>query len=143
MLFRSVVVATVRALKCGGGKSKETLSERDDEALKAGLGNLMKHVENIVKVYSRKCVVAINRFASDEDGEIELVEKACSEQGVSAVCVNVWGEGGKGGVALAEKVKELCLQPDKPFTYCYELNESVEEKISAVATKIYGADGVE
>ncbi len=138
-----VVVATVRALKCGGGKSKETLSERDDEALKAGLGNLMKHVENIVKVYSRKCVVAINRFASDEDGEIELVEKACSEQGVSAVCVNVWGEGGKGGVALAEKVKELCLQPDKPFTYCYELNESVEEKISAVATKIYGADGVE
>lgn len=138
-----VVVATVRALKCGGGKSKETLSERDDAALKAGLGNLMKHVENIVNVYSRKCVVAINRFASDEDGEIELVEKACSERGVEAVCVNVWGEGGKGGLKLAEKVKELCAQPDKPFTYCYELSDGIEEKINAVATKIYGAAGVE
>ena len=138
-----VLVATVRALKCAGGKQKENLSERDDEALKKGLGNLIKHIENITGVYNRKCVVAINRFVSDEDGEIELVEKACRAYGVTAVCTTVWGEGGKGGVALAQKVKELCDLPDKPFTYCYELGQSVQEKIEAVATRIYGAGSVE
>ncbi|MDE6397997.1 MAG: formate--tetrahydrofolate ligase, partial [Clostridiales bacterium] len=138
-----VLVATVRALKCAGGKAKESLGERDDAALTAGLGNLIKHIENITNVYSRKCVVAINRFVSDADEEIALVEKACREKGVDAVCVNVWGEGGKGGVALAQKVKELCAAPDKPFTYCYESEQSVEEKIQAVATRIYGAKNVE
>lgn len=138
-----VVVATVRALKCAGGKPKNELGERDDEALKAGLGNLLKHVENITKVYNRKCVVAINKFVSDEDGEIEIVENAMRKLGVEAVCVNVWGEGGKGGIALAEKVKDLIAAPDKEFTYCYGLSDSVEAKLNAVATKIYGADGVE
>lgn len=138
-----VVVATVRALKCAGGKSKETLSMRDDAALKAGLGNLIKHIENITRVYSRKCVVAVNRFASDEDGEIEIVKNACKELGADAVCVTVFADGGKGGVELAKKVKELCDAPDSEFTYCYELSDSVEEKITKVATKIYGADGVE
>lgn len=138
-----VVVATVRALKCAGGKSKERLGERDDAALSAGLGNLCKHVENITHVYNRKCVVAINRFVTDSDEEIASVENACRNYGVDAVCVNVWGEGGKGGVALAQKVKELCALPDKPFTYAYELSQSTEEKIAAVAQKIYGAKTVE
>ena len=138
-----VVVATVRALKCAGGKSKETLSERDDKALAAGMGNLIKHVENITRVYNRKCVVAINRFVSDTDEEIAMVEDAVKAFGVDAVCVTVWGEGGKGGVQLAKKVKDLCTLPDKQFTYCYDLNDSAEEKITAVAKKIYGADGVE
>lgn len=138
-----VVVATVRALKCAGGKSKETLSERDDAALTAGLGNLLKHVENITGVYHRKCVVAINRFVTDADGEIELVEKACRAAGVDAVCATVWADGGKGGIALAEKVRDLCAAPDLPFTYCYADSDSIEEKITAVAKRIYGADGVE
>ena len=138
-----VIVATVRALKCAGGKAKDTLSQRDDEALKKGLGNLVKHVENITGVYNRKCVVAINRFVSDEDGEIEIIEKAVKALGVDAVCVNVWGEGGKGGVVLAEKVKALCEQPDKPLTYAYELTDSVREKIEKVAKRVYGAAKVE
>ena len=138
-----VVVATVRALKSGGGMPKDKLGERNDEALKAGLGNLVKHVENVTKVFSRKCVVAINKFVSDEPGEIEIIEKAVGALGVPAVCVNVWGEGGKGGIKLAEKVRELCAAPDKKFTYTYELDMSVREKITAVATKIYGADGVD
>ncbi len=138
-----VIVATVRALKCAGGKSKETLSERDDEALRAGLGNLTKHIENITQVYSRKCIVAINRFVSDEDGEIKIIRDACAALGVDAVCTTVWGEGGKGGVELAKKIKKMCALPDKDFTYCYDLADSVEDKINAVATKIYGADGVE
>ena len=138
-----VVVATVRALKCAGGKAKDALSQRDDEALKKGLGNLIKHVENITGVYNRKCVVAINRFVSDEDGEIEIIEKAVKAHGVDAVCVNVWGEGGKGGVVLAEKVKALCEQPDKPLTYAYELTDTVREKIEKVAKRVYGAGAVE
>ena len=138
-----VIVATVRALKCGGGMSKENLSERNDEALKSGLGNLIKHIENISGVFSRKCVVAINRFVSDSDEEIAIVENACKAAGAPAVCVNVWGEGGKGGIVLAEKVRELCDSPDKEFTYCYPLSDSTEDKITAVATRIYGADGVE
>lgn len=138
-----VVVATVRALKCAGGKPKDALGERDDVALKAGLSNLVKHVENITQVYNRKCVVAVNKFVSDTPEEISVVEEAVRSLGVDAVCVNVWGEGGKGGVALAEKVKELCARPDKPFTYCYELSQSTQEKIEAVARRIYGADGVD
>ena len=138
-----VIVATVRALKCAGGKAKDALSQRDDEALKKGLGNLIKHVENITGVYNRKCVVAINRFVSDEDGEIEIIEKAVKALGVDAVCVNVWGEGGKGGIALAEKVKALCAQPDKPLTYAYELTDTVREKIEKVAKRVYGAKAVE
>lgn len=138
-----VVVATVRALKCAGGKSKDTLAERDDPALKAGLGNLVKHVENITRVFNRKCVVAINKFVSDTSEEIAVVEDAVKALGVDVVCANVWGEGGKGGVALAEKVKELCAAPDKEFTYCYELDDTIENKIMAVAKRIYGADGVQ
>ncbi|MCI8458754.1 MAG: formate--tetrahydrofolate ligase [Clostridia bacterium] len=138
-----VVVATVRALKCAGGKQKEKLSERDDAALTAGIGNLLKHVENVTGVYNRKCVVAINRFVSDEDQEIRLVEDACRRAGVDAVCVTVWGDGGKGGILLAEKVKALCALPDKPFTYCYDLEDSVTAKIEAVAKRIYGAADVE
>ena len=138
-----VVVATVRALKCAGGKSKETLSERDDEALRSGLGNLIKHVENIKQIYSRKCVVAINRFVSDTDEEVEIVKRACLKLGADVVCVTVWGEGGKGGIELARKVKELCAMPDKEFTYCYELSDSTEEKIRKVAKRVYGAKDAE
>ena len=138
-----VVVATVRALKCAGGKSKETLSERDDEALRSGLGNLIKHVENIKQIYSRKCVVAINRFVSDTDEEVEIVKRACLKLGADVVCVTVWGEGGKGGIELARKVKELCAMPDKEFTYCYELSDSAEEKIRKVAKRVYGAKDAE
>ena len=138
-----VVVATVRALKCAGGKSKETLSERDDEALRSGLGNLIKHVENIKQIYSRKCVVAINRFVSDTDEEVEIVKRACLKLGADVVCVTVWGEGGKGGIERARKVKELCAMPDKEFTYCYELSDSTEEKIRKVAKRVYGAKDAE
>lgn len=137
-----VVVATLRALKCAGGKT-ENLSERDDKALLGGLGNLKKHVENITGVYSLPCVVAINRFATDTDEEIELLRRELAALGVKAVCAECWAKGGAGATELADAVVELC-KGDKPqMRFSYDLNMSTEEKINAIATKIYGADGVE
>ncbi len=136
-----VVVATLRALKCAGGKT-ENLSERDDTALLGGLGNLKKHVENVTGVYELPCVVAINRFATDEDAEIELLQKELSALGVKAVCCECWAKGGAGSTALADAVVELTKGEKPQAKFSYSLEMSTKEKIEAVAKRIYGAKGV-
>ncbi|MBQ8928875.1 MAG: formate--tetrahydrofolate ligase [Oscillospiraceae bacterium] len=136
-----VIVATVRALKNHGGVAKADLNNENLEALEAGLPNLLQHVENITKVFKLPCVVAINAFPTDTKAELDLVEKKCKEYGVNVALSEVWAKGGEGGVALAEEVLRLCEQPNE-FSYSYELDASIEEKISAIATKIYRADGV-
>lgn len=136
-----VVVATVRALKCAGGK-KEDLSSRDDAALEAGMGNLLRHVENMQNVYSRKVIVAVNRFASDTDDEIKIVSDEMAKRGVRCVCANCFACGGEGGTELAREVKTLCDAPDKPLTYAYELDDTLEQKAQKTARRVYGADGV-
>ncbi|MBR6430753.1 MAG: formate--tetrahydrofolate ligase [Oscillospiraceae bacterium] len=136
-----VIVATVRALKNHGGVAKADLNNENLEALEAGLPNLLQHVENITKVFKLPCVVAINAFPTDTKAELDLVEKKCKEYGVNVALSEVWAKGGEGGVALAEEVLRLCEQPNE-FSYSYELDASIEEKINAIATKIYRADGV-
>lgn len=137
-----VIVATVRALKSHGGVAKADLGEENLVALENGLPNLYKHIENIKDVYKLPCVVAINRFPTDTEAELKLVEDKCKEYGVCVSLCEVWGKGGSGGLDLAEKVLDLVDQ-DNDFTYAYSDELSLEEKINAVATKIYGADGVE
>ncbi len=137
-----VIVATVRALKSHGGVAKEDLGEENLEALKNGLPNLYKHIENISNVYKLPCVVAINRFPTDTEAELKLVENKCKEYGVNVSLCEVWGKGGEGGIALANEVLHLCEQ-DNDFTFSYYDEFSLEEKINAVATRIYGADGVD
>ncbi|MEY8561730.1 formate--tetrahydrofolate ligase [Eggerthellaceae bacterium 3-80] len=137
-----VVVATVRALKNHGGVAKADLNEENLEALDAGLPNLLQHVENITQVYKLPCVVAINRFPTDTEAELELVEKRCRELGVNVALSEVWAKGGEGGVALAEEVVRLCEQPNN-FTLAYTDDMSLAEKIEAIAQKIYHADGVD
>ena len=136
-----VIVATLRALKCAGGKV-DNLSERDDNALINGMENLKKHVENITKVYGLPCVVAINRFATDEDEEIELLSKELSNLGVKAVCCECWAKGGKGAVNLAKAVVELTSGKKPKAQYAYDLTLSTQEKIETLAKRIYGAKGV-
>ena len=136
-----VVVATLRALKCAGGKT-ENLSERDDVSLKKGLGNLLKHVENITGVYKLPCVVAINRFATDGDEEIQLLENELSVLGVKAECTECWAKGGAGATELADAVVKLCAGKKPEMEFSYDLSESTEQKINDIAKKIYGADGV-
>ncbi len=131
-----VMVATVRALKMHGGLPKDALGEEDLAALEKGLPNLLRHVENITKVYHLPCVVAINRFPTDTAAELSLVERKCKELGVNAVLSEVWGKGGEGGVALAEEVVKLCGRPNS-FTYSYGASLSLEEKIEAIVKKIY------
>lgn len=137
-----VIVATVRALKSHGGVAKADLGEENLNALEKGLPNLYKHIENIKNVYKLPCVVAINRFPTDTEDELKLVEEKCKEYGVDVSLCEVWGKGSDGGLDLAEKVLDLAKQ-DNDFTYAYSDDLSLEEKINAVATKIYGADGVE
>ena len=137
-----VVVATVRALKNHGGVKKEDLNNENLEALEKGLPNLLQHVENITKVYQLPCVVAINRFPSDSEAELKLVEDKCRELNVNVALSEVWAKGGQGGIELAKEVIKLCEQ-DNNFTYSYEDNLSIKEKIEAIATKIYHADGVD
>ena len=136
-----VIVATVRGLKCAGGKQKSELSSRDDEALKRGLPNLIKHIENIKGVFGLDVVVAVNRFASDTAEEIEIVKDACKQLGVEAVCCECFARGGEGGKELAAAVKEKAKSHGK-LRFAYDLSLSIKEKIEAVAKKIYGADGV-
>lgn len=138
-----VIVATVRALKLNGGADKNNLATEDLTALNKGMGNLLRHVRNIKEVYKLPCVVAINRFTSDSDCEIELVAKSVSNLGVDAIDCNVWGEGGKGAISLANKVIELCERDNGSFEFAYDDCDSVETKISKIATKIYGASNVE
>ena len=137
-----VVVATVRALKMHGGLAKTELSNENIEALEKGIPNLLKHVSNIKDVYKLPCVVAVNRFPTDTDAEIEFIIAKCKELGVNVRLSNVWAEGGKGGVELAEEVIRLCEEEKGDFTYCYESDMSLEDKIDAVVRKIYGGDGV-
>ena len=137
-----VVVATVRALKLHGGVAKTELAEENLEALGLGLPNLLRHVSNIKNVYKLPCVVAVNRFPTDTDAEIDLVIEKCRELGVNVKLSTVWAEGGKGGVELAEEIVKLCEEKND-FTYSYELGTTIEEKIDSIVKKVYGGDGVQ
>lgn len=138
-----VIVATIRALKMHGGVDKKNLDPENLEALEKGLPNLLRHVDNIKNVYNLPSVVALNRFPTDTDAEIDLVIKKCRELGVNTVLSTVWADGGNGGVALAEEVVRLCdAESNENFTYSYELEESVEDKIRNVAQKIYRATDI-
>lgn len=137
-----VVVATIRALKMHGGVEKANLGEENLEALKKGMPNLIKHVTNIKDVYKLPVVVAINQFTQDTEKEIKLVKDEVEKLGVKAVLANVWGEGGKGATDLAKEVVDMCKKDNSSFSFSYELNDTIENKIKAVATKIYGAKGV-
>ncbi|MCL1976389.1 MAG: formate--tetrahydrofolate ligase [Firmicutes bacterium] len=136
-----VMVATVRALKHHGGAAKDALAIENLEALERGLPNLLQHVENITQVYKLPAVVAINRFPTDSEAELKLIEDKCRELGVNVALSEVWGKGGAGGVALAEEVVRLCEEPNN-FTYSYDLDMSIEEKLSAIVQKVYRGDGV-
>ena len=136
-----VVVATVRALKHHGGCPKAELGTENLSALEQGLPNLLQHVENITTVYHLPCVVAINRFPTDTEAELKLVEDKCRALGVNVALSEVWAKGGEGGEALAREVIRLCQQPND-FTFAYDDGLSIEEKIQAIAQKIYRADGV-
>lgn len=136
-----VVVATVRALKSHGGVKKPDLNQENTEALQKGLPNLMKHVYNVTKVWGLNAVVAINRFACDTESEIEIVRAECEKHGVRAIPCDVWGKGGEGAIELAEHVREMCQNP-KPLILTYENDLPLDNKITAVAKKIYGAADV-
>ena len=136
-----VLVATVRALKMHGGVAKTDLNNENLEALEKGIPNLLKHLENITEVYKLPCVVAVNKFPTDTDKEIELIIAKCKELGVNVVLSDVWAKGGEGGVELAEEVVRLCEQ-DNDFTFCYEDDASIKDKIGAIVKKIYGGNGV-
>ena len=137
----AVVVATVRALKYHGGVAKADLNNENLEALEKGIPNLLQHVENVTQHYGLPCVVAINRFPTDTEAELEMVREKCKELGVNVALSEVWGKGGEGGLELAEEVLRL-VEGENNFHFVYEDDLSIEEKIKAVATKIYRADGV-
>lgn len=137
-----VLVATVRALKYNGGVAKADLNQQNVEALKEGIPNLLRHVDNIQTVYGLPVVVAINAFPTDTAEELALVEEECKKRGVNVVLSEVWAKGGKGGQALAEEVMRLC-QTESQLTFVYDVKESLKQKITDIATKIYHADGVE
>ncbi len=136
-----VVVATARALKNHGGVAKDQLNEENLDALAAGLPNLLQHVENITQVYKLPCVVAINRFPTDTEAELALIEQKCRELGVNVALSEVWAKGGEGGITLAEEVLRLCEEPSD-FQFSYEADLGLAEKIEAIAQRIYHADGV-
>jgi formate--tetrahydrofolate ligase len=137
-----VLVATVKALKLHGGADKTTLSEENLEALKGGMPNLFKHIENMQRVYQKPVVVAMNRFATDTKAETDYVISEVEKYGVKAVFTDVFLKGGEGGKELAAAVIEACEKPSE-LHYAYDLKESVVDKLNDVAKKIYGADGVE
>jgi formate--tetrahydrofolate ligase len=138
-----VIVATVRALKYHGGVPKAELNHENLEALEKGLPNLLQHVDNVKNVYGLPCVVAINAFPTDTAEELALVEQKCKEQGVNVRLSEVWAKGGEGGKALAQEVIRLCEEESSDsFRYVYELDTTIEEKLNAIATKVYRADGV-
>lgn len=136
-----VIVATVRALKYHGGVKKEDLCAENPVALEKGVPNLLRHVKNITEVYKLPSVVAINRFPTDTDAEIEFIIKKCNELGVNVKLSDVWAKGGKGGIELAEEVVRLC-EKNNDFTYSYKTDDTIENKILAVVKNIYGGDGV-
>ena len=136
-----VLVATARALKYNGGVPKAETGKENLEALEKGLPNLLQHVSNITNVYKLPCVVAINRFPTDTEAELKLIEDKCRELGVNVALSEVWGKGGEGGIELAKEVIRLCEQPND-FTFSYELDLPIKEKIEAIVKKIYHGDGV-
>jgi len=138
-----IIVATVRALKYNGGVAKNDLNEENLEALENGLPNLLKHVENITKVYKLPAVVAINRFPLDTEAELNLVKTKCEELGVNVALSEVWAKGGEGGIEVAKEVLRLIEEEENDFTFAYESNMPIKDKIRAIAQKIYGADDVD
>lgn len=137
-----VIVATVRALKMHGGLDKKQLDTEDLCALEKGIPNLLRHVSNIKNVYKLPCVVAVNRFPTDTDAEIDFIIKKCKELGVNTVLSTVWAEGGKGGEALAKEVVRLCEEEKGDFTFSYDTDMTIAEKIEAIVKKVYGGDGI-
>ncbi|MBQ6815757.1 MAG: formate--tetrahydrofolate ligase [Clostridia bacterium] len=137
-----VVVATVRALKMHGGLAKTELAGEDIGALEKGIPNLLRHVSNIKNVYKLPCVVAVNRFPTDTDNEIDFIIKKCRELGVNTVLSTVWADGGNGGIELAKEVIRLCNEEKGDFTFAYTLEESIEQKIESLVTKVYGGSGI-
>lgn len=136
-----VVVATVRALKMHGGLDKSQLDAEDLAALERGIPNLLRHVRNIKNVYHLPCVVALNRFPTDTEAELKLVEEKCAQLDTDIVLSEVWAHGGEGGKELAEAVVRLCEEDNSGFSFCYEDELGIEDKISAVVRKIYGGRG--
>ena len=137
-----VIVATVRALKMHGGLDKKELATEDISALEKGIPNLLRHVSNIKNVYRLPCVVAVNRFPTDTDNEINFIIEKCRELGVNTVLSTVWAEGGKGGEALAKEVIRLCEEEKGNFTFSYGDELSITEKIGAIVKKVYGGKGI-
>ena len=137
-----VIVATVRALKMHGGLDKKQLSTEDLVALEKGIPNLLRHVSNIKNVYKLPCVVAVNRFPTDTDNEIKFIINKCKELGVNTVLSTVWADGGNGGIDLAKEVVRLCEEEQGNFTFSYEDNASITEKIRSVVTKVYGGEDI-
>ena len=138
-----VIVATVRALKHHGGAAKDELNHENLSALDAGLPNLLRHVENITQVYGLPAVVAINKFSCDTDAEIAMIREACAHYGVRVALSDVWGKGGAGGVELAQEVLRVIDEEPCNFRFAYEDELSLKDKITAVARKVYHADGVD
>ncbi|HPO04687.1 MAG TPA: formate--tetrahydrofolate ligase [Bacillota bacterium] len=138
-----VIVASVRALKHHGGILKADLGKENIPALEKGIENLLKHVDNVTTIFGLPAVVAVNRFPTDTDAELSSIEKSCKERNVKAVLSEVWGKGAKGGVELAKEVVRIAEGKEKNFRFAYDLNCSVKEKINAIATGIYGAEGAD
>jgi len=137
-----VIVATVRALKHHGSAEKSALLTEDLGALSRGLPNLLRHIDNIKNVFSLPAVVALNRFPSDTDAEIELLKEACAKQGIKAVVADVWGRGGEGGLELAGEVLQLCEKKGN-FSFAYDISDDIKTKLNTLARRVYRADGVE
>ena len=137
-----VMVATVRALKMHGGLAKTELASEDLGALERGIPNLLRHVSNIKNVYKLPCVVAVNRFPTDTDAEIDFIIAKCRELGVNTVLSTVWADGGAGGIEMAREVVRLCEEEQGDFTFSYELDGTIEDKIEAIVKKVYGGDGI-
>ncbi len=136
-----VIVATVRALKMHGGLAKTELTEENIPALERGMPNLLRHVSNIKNVFGLPCVVAVNRFPTDTDAEIDFIIEKCRELGVNTVLSTVWADGGRGGEALAREVVRLCEEEKGSFTFAYDADMTTEQKIDAIVRRIYGGDG--
>ena len=137
----AVLVATVRALKYHGGVEKEELTAENIAALIAGFPNLLRHADNLRDVYGLPCVVAINRFPSDTEAELSLLHELCAAHGLDTVISEVWAKGGEGGIDLANRVIALCGEPNR-FRFCYSADSPLEEKLNAIARKVYHADSV-
>ena len=137
-----VCVATIKALKYHGGMPIEDIKDESIEYLEKGIHNLLKHIDNLKNVFGLNVIVGINKYITDTDNEIEYLRNKLEEKGVNISLVEAWAKGGKGAIDLAEKIVKLCKQPSN-FNYCYDLKDGIKEKIEKIATKIYGAEGVE